>query len=907
MSKQIVKTNNIKNNKIKQKSPFTLKRNQFLIEQAKKSENECLQSLNTTTEGLKINEIEERREKYGYNAISTKKQDTWWMLLFSAFSNPFCIILSIIACLSILVPVASAEKIDISDWISFGIITAMILISGFMRFFQEGRSSKASEKLKQMIKTTIAVKRNGIFKEISIEEILPGDIISLAAGDMIPADMRIISAKDLFITQSSLTGESEPVEKLSTLIANNVTSALECSNLCFMGTSVSSGTAIGVVLSIGNETYFGSIAKALTRKREKTAFDKGILSVSWIIIWTMIALSITIFIIIGAQNNSQSGWLNALTYSLAVAVGLTPEMLPMIVTLNLAKEAFKLSKQKTIVKKLNSIQSFGAMDVLCTDKTGTLTEDKIILERNINLEGDEDLKVLKYAYLNSFYQTGLKNLIDIAVIDKAKSKGIDKPISGFTKIDEIPFDFQRKRMSVIVNGKETGEQLVTKGAFEEIIQICSHCEYKGQVVPLSKELIEQAKSIVSQLNADGMRVIAICINKNSLPKDHPFSIADEKDMCLIGFIALLDPPKPSAKLAIQGLVKKGVMVKVLTGDNETVTKYVCDMVGIESNTILLGSDIINMSDEELKNKVMDVNIFAKLSPDQKARIITAIKSNKHIVGFMGDGINDAAAMKASDIGISVDTAADIAKESADIVLLEKDLTILEKGVVEGRKTFCNIMKYIKITISSNFGNMFSLLFAAMFLNGLEPMLPTQILILNMTYDFSQYMSPWDNVDPEYYMQPRAWNPKSIFKFMLCIGPISSIFDISSFLIMYYSFGWGQNNNPDTTLLFQTGWFFESLLTQVMVIYVLRTPKIPFIQSSPSFKVNSALIMVILAGTILVLVPGLETANLFSSLASRNVDPMAPFWILYAILLVVAYVITSQLGKVAYKKIFREWI
>lgn len=859
---------------------------------SKLEKDEVLKKLNTNIDGLKLEDIEPLKEKYGTNSISIKKTDRWYHRLIGAFFNPFSLVLLIIAILTVIVPYMGGG-IKNSDWISFAIIISMVIVSAVIKIFQEGKSSKASKKLQDMIKTTTAIKRNGLIKETSIEEVLPGDIIKLAAGDMIPADMRIIQAKDLFVTQSSLTGESEPVEKFAYANTNNSSSALETNNLCFMGTSVSSGSALGVVINTGKATFFGKIARMINKKPVKSSFDKGITKVSFLLIWTMLVMSMVIFIIVGARHNQ---WLTALNFALAVAIGITPQMLPMIVTINLAKEAYKLSKQQTIVKNINSIQSFGAMDVLCTDKTGTLTEDKIILERHINLEGDEDNRVLTYAFLNSYYQTGLKNLVDLAVIDKANKLGIDDPIMGFEKVDEIPFDFHRKRMSVIISDKQKQKQLITKGAYEEIITICNYAEYKGKIVMLTNEIKTQAIKIANKLNSEGMRVIGIAINHDELPESN-FQANNENNMILVGFIALLDPPKETAKDAIMGLQKKGVMVKVLTGDNDVVTKYICKTVGIDSSNVLLGSDIANMNDEELKKVVMNVNVFTKLSPEQKQKVVLAIKANNHVVGFMGDGINDAAAMRAADIGISVDTAVDIAKESADIILLEKDLTILEHGVVEGRKAVCNIIKYIKTTVSSSFGNMLSMLVGACWLPS-EPMITTQILILNMIYEFSQYFIPWDNVDNEYYTKPRQWDPKSIFKFMICIGPVSSVFDIASFAIMYFGFKW---NTVNDAAYFSTGWFYLSLLTQTAIVYVLRTAKVPFFQSSPSAIVSFSLFSILLIGLILVLTQGLDSIGFHSLITTK------PIWLLYGLLLTGGYMACSQLTKTWYIKLFKEWL
>ena len=906
-------------------SGLTKEQNELFLSYAKKTNNQIVKELRSdVSKGLSLKKVEQNKEKYGLNTFSSKKKNHWYTTFFTAFVNPFSMILIVIAILTVTIPLMLNNPPDVAAWVQFAIIMAMVIISGILKTTQESKSSKASEKLKEMIKTTTAIVRDGVKKEIPIEEVVPGDIVHLAAGDMIPADIRILSAKDLFITQSALTGESEPVEKFARRLDDDVpSSALECNNLCFMGTSVSSGSAIGIVVNTGKNTIFGRIARYLNSKKVKTNFDKGIEKVSWILIATMLVMTIIIFIIRGfrtPEGGEAYKWLYALNFALAIAVGLTPEMLPMIVTVNLAKEAFRLSKQKTIVKNINSIQSFGAMDILCTDKTGTLTEDKIVLERHLNLEEDEDTRVLSYAFLNSYYQTGLKNLIDLAVIEKADLIGIDDPIMGFTKVDEIPFDFKRRRMSVIIADGQNHKQLVTKGAFEEIADVCKYAEFKGQIVPFTEEIEQKARKIVTNLNNQGMRVIAIAINHDPLSEDHPFCIADEKNMTLIGFIALLDPPKESASKAIKALHNYGVKVKVLTGDNAAVTSYICQEVGISSNVVLTGSDIERMNDDELKGVVEEVNIFAKLSPEQKARIVRLLREKKHVVGYMGDGINDAAAMKMADIGISVDTAVDIAKESADIILLEKDLMILEKGVVEGRKTFCNIVKYINMTVSSNFGNMLSMIIGVCWLP-FEPMFAIQILLLNIIYDFSQLAIPWDNVDESFIQKPRQWSARSIFKFMIVMGPISTIFDVTSFLILYFGFkltGSGTEAQvADQARTFQTCWFMASLFTQSAVINVLRTERVPFFQSNCSLRVSGSNAISMLVGTIFCLAPGLTVLN-FNSLATSqfyNIVDSAnnpagitcAWWILIAIGVAIEYMCVAQLIKIAYIKVNKRWL
>ncbi|MCQ3907931.1 MAG: magnesium-translocating P-type ATPase [Mycoplasmoidaceae bacterium] len=592
----------------------------------------------------------------------------------------------------------------------------MIVLSGTLNFIQNFKSGKASEKLNEMINTTAAIEREGIKREMPIEEIVPGDIIHLAAGDMVPADMRLLYAKDLFITQSALTGESEPVEKIAKTIPD-ATNALSCANICFMGTTVASGSAYGVAIQTGSATFLGKVARAVGAKRPQTSFDKGIKKVSHIILITMAIMCMIIFIIKGLKNQFSIGgmeqpWVESLTFSLAAAIAIIPEMLPMIITLNLTKEAIKFSKQKAIIKNVNAIQTFGAMDVLCTDKTGTLTEDHIILQEHLNVNGKQDNNVLLYGCINSYHQTGLKNLIDKAIVERAEQSHLLEQVKAYKKVDEIPFDFERRRMSIIVLDEKGEKRLITKGASEEIINLCSKVLVDGKTVDLTSEWRNKIYKQISILNENGMRVICVATNHEQLLKDEAFSDEDEKDLMLVGYIALLDPPKMSAKSAVKDLLDKGVQVKILTGDNEKVTKYICQQLGLGFNKILLGDEIEQMSFEQLKEKVKDTTIFAKLSPEQKANIVNAIKANKHVVGYMGDGINDAPAMRAADIAISVDTAVDIAKESADVILLEKDLEILGNGALQGRRTFANIMKYIKISLSSNFGNMLSMLIAA---------------------------------------------------------------------------------------------------------------------------------------------------------------------------------------------------
>ncbi|SFC28144.1 magnesium-translocating P-type ATPase [Clostridium uliginosum] len=818
---------------------------------------DVLKEYKTTYEGITNNEAKIRIEEYGENEINYGDEDVWYKRFIKAFINPFTVVLFLLAIVSFVTDyvIALPEDRKLTTVI---IICTMVTISGILKFVQEGKSNNAGKKLKAMIKTTIAVIREGIEEERDIDNIVPGDIIKLTAGDMIPADIRIIHAKDLFISQASMTGESEPVEKFAKLSNETRKSknidCFELENLAFMGTNVISGTALALVINTGNDTFLGSISNTLTEKRELTSFDKGVNSISKLLIKFMTIMVPIVFVINGITKGD---WIQAFLFGISIAVGLTPEMLPMIVTTNLAKGALSMSKSKTIVKNLNSIQNFGAIDVLCTDKTGTLTEDKIILERYLDIHGNEDLRVLRHGYLVSYFQTGLKNLLDVAILEHGQKEGFVNYKEVYEKIDEIPFDFTRRRMSVVLKDNKRKTQLITKGAVEEMLDICTFAEYKGSVVELTNNIKNEILSTVNDLNEKGMRVIAVAQKTNPSP-EKAFSVRDEADMVLMGYMGFLDPPKESSKEAIKALNEYGVDVKVLTGDNEKVTKYVCNKVGVNIKNILLGSEIESMSDEKLKVAVEETNIFAKLSPQQKERVVSLLKKNGHVVGFMGDGINDAPAMKKADIGISVDTAVDIAKESADIILLEKDLMVLEKGIIEGRKIFANIIKYIKMTASSNFGNMFSVLVASALLPFL-PMLPVQLLVLNLIYDMSCISIPWDNVDTEFLKSPRTWNSSSIGKFMLWIGPTSSIFDITTYLLMYFVIGpivcGGNYGAPgvDNTLfmmVFNAGWFVESLWSQTLVIHMIRTPKIPFIQSRASLPIVILTTISIVIGTVI---------------------------------------------------------
>ena len=848
--------------------------------------------MDTSEKGLDENKIEMLRDQFGLNEISHEKKDSVGKKLFEAFINPFIIVLFVLGIISLFTDVILVPK-DQRDYSSVVIICIMVTISGVLRFVQELRSSKAAEELKAMVHTTVDVERNGR-KEISLQELVPGDIVYLAAGDMIPADVRIIRAKDLFVGQSALIGESEPVEKFGGELDYEETkdnNPLELNNLAFMGTNVISGSALALVITTGDGTYFGEIGKSLTGKKVKTNFDIGVNKVSFLLIKFMAIMVPIVFFLNGFTKGS---WLQAFLFALSVAVGITPEMLPMIVTTNLAKGAYAMAKRKTVVKKLDSIQNFGSMDILCTDKTGTLTQDKIILERHLDINGKTDDRVLRHGFLNSYYQTGLKNLMDLAIIDHAIKYGMKELESKYVKVDEIPFDFSRKRMSVVLKDKNSKIQLITKGAIEEMLDISNYVEDDGKVLPLTNEIREKIIKTVNKLNSEGMRVIGIAQKTENQGREE-FSVNDEKDMVLMGYMGFLDPPKETTTKAIKALKDYGVGVKVLTGDNEAVTACVCSQVGIKNKKILLGSEIENMDDSELQKKVEETDIFAKLSPNQKTRIVTSLRENGHTVGFLGDGINDAGAMRAADVGISVDTAVDIAKESADIILLEKDLMVLEGGVLEGRRTFGNIIKYIKMTTSSNFGNMLSVLVASAFLPFL-PMLPIQILVLNLIYDISQIVIPWDNMDEDYLKTPRKWDASSIARFMVIFGPTSSIFDITTFLVMWFVYGCNTASNPHLVSLFNTGWFVESLWTQTLIIHMIRTKKIPFVQSRASSPVIAMTVIALIVGTI---IP-------FTALGGAlQMTELSGSYFGILIITVIAYMLLCQLVKKIYIGKYKE--
>ncbi|MDR0775305.1 MAG: magnesium-translocating P-type ATPase [Azonexus sp.] len=797
-----------------------------------------LTQLDSHDDGLTEAQAQAIRERVGLNEVDHEKPLSWRQHLWLSYRNPFNLLLTLLAAISWLT----------DDMTATVVIGIMVVLSTLLRFWQEAKANKAADALKAMVSNTATVIRRDISEdaapifeqyygarihakaarrvEVPIRLLAPGDIIVLSAGDMIPADCRALGAKDLFVSQAAMTGESMPVEKFATQRDAGAINPLELDNILFMGTNVVSGSAMAVVLGTGNATYFGALASRVTATdRAPTAFQSGVNKVSWLLIRFMLVMVPLVLFINGLTKHD---WMEALLFALSIAVGLTPEMLPMIVTSTLAKGAVVMSRRKVIVKRLDAIQNFGAMDVLCTDKTGTLTQDKIFLARHVDVWGEESEEVLEVAWLNSYYQTGLKNLLDVAVLEHAEVRRELEPAKNYRKVDEIPFDFNRRRMSVVVSEREDHHELICKGAVEEILSVCTQVRRGEQTEPLTSELLERIRQVTADLNEEGLRVVAVAMKETS-PTQGIYGVADERELTLIGYVAFLDPPKESTAPALKALAEHGVAVKVLTGDNELVTAKICREVGLEQKGVLLGSDIERMSDKALAVAVESNNVFAKLTPVHKERIVGLLKANGHVVGFMGDGINDAPALRTADIGISVDTAVDIAKEAADIILLEKSLMVLEEGVLEGRRTFANMLKYIKMTASSNFGNVFSVLVASAFIPFL-PMLPMHLLVQNLLYDISQIAIPFDNVDDELLTKPQRWQPADVGRFMVFFGPISSVFDITTFAMMWFVFS---ANTPEQQTLFQSGWFIVGLLTQTLVVHMIRTPKLPFIQSRAS--------------------------------------------------------------------------
>jgi Mg2+-importing ATPase len=861
-----------------------------VAQEAFRANDELLAALETTPAGLDEEQIEERLHRDGPNEVSHEKPPHWSRQLLRAFKNPFIIVLLVLAVVQVF-----ATPDDMSGPI---IIAVMVAISVLLNFTQEFRSSRAAENLKAMVRNTATVTRKASDGhseqiEVPVVELVAGDIVHLGAGDMVPGDLRLLSAKDLFISQAILTGESLPVEKSAPARVSDGSSPqkydspLELPTVCYMGTNVISGTAAAVVVATGARSYLGSLAHSMSGQRVQTSFDRGVKSVSWLLIRFMAVMVPVVFLINGLDKHN---WTEAFLFALSVAVGLTPEMLPLIVTANLSKGALAMSRRKVVVKRLNAIQNFGAMDVLCTDKTGTLTLDKIVLERHLDLDGEESDEALEFGYLNSRFQTGLKNLMDKAVLEH---KDLESAATRYRVIDEIPFDFQRRRMSVVV-AKDDGEHLlICKGAVEEMLSICAYAKVGDVTEPMTDERRRDIKEMTHKLNEDGLRVLVVAVQREP-SHDRPYSVADETDLIAVGCLAFLDPPKDSAGTAIRALHQHGVEVKVITGDNEAVTRKICREVGLDVTHSVQGKEIESLDDATLDELVARTTVFAKMSPLQKARVVRSLQRQGHTVGFLGDGINDAPALHDADVGISVDTATDIAKESADIILLEKNLMVLEEGVLEGRITFGNIMKYIKMTASSNFGNVLSMLIASAFLPFL-PMLPLQILVLNLLYDISQLSIPFDRMDEEYLRKPRKWDAGDIGRFMVWIGPASSVFDMTTFVLLWYVFG---ANSPAHQSLFQSGWFIESLLTQTLVVHMIRTRKIPFLQSSAAAPVLGLTTAIIVIGMLLP----------YTAIGAKiGMMEMPPVYYAWLALTVVAYCALTQLVKLIYIRRYGHWL
>ncbi|VVP65140.1 Magnesium-transporting ATPase, P-type 1 [Pseudomonas fluorescens] len=811
--------------------PPTLART--LVNAAGSDTGPLLDSLGSHTDGLSEHQADALRGQFGLNQVEHEQPLPWWAHLWHCYKNPFNLLLTVLAVVSWLT----------EDMKAAIVIFSMVVLSTLLRFWQESKSSQAADALKAMVSNTATVLRRDPDNsgprrlELPISLLVPGDLIVLSAGDMIPADGRVLSAKDLFVSQAAMTGESMPVEKFPRRQDSATLNPLDLDNLLFMGTNVVSGTAMAVILTTGNSTYFGALAQRVgATDRAPTSFQAGVNTVSWLLIRFMFVMAPLVLLINGFTKGD---WTQALLFALSIAVGLTPEMLPMIVTSTLAKGAVFLSRKKVIVKRLDAIQNFGAMDVLCTDKTGTLTQDRIFLARNVDVWGDDSDDVLEMAYLNSYYQTGLKNLLDVAVLEHVEIHRQLKVGTAFHKVDEIPFDFTRRRMSVVVGERDQPHLLICKGAVEEVLSVCTRVRHGVMDEVLSEALLARIRQVTATFNAEGLRVVAVAARPMIEGRD-AYSLADEQALTLIGYVAFLDPPKESTAPALKALAAHGVAVKVLTGDNERVTAKICREVGLEQQGLLMGNDVERMSDAELAVAVERTNVFARLTPAHKERIVRLLKGNGHVVGFMGDGINDAPALRTADIGISVDSAVDIAKEAADIILLEKSLMVLEEGVLEGRRTFANMLKYIKMTASSNFGNVFSVLVASAFIPFL-PMLPMHLLVQNLLYDISQIAIPFDNVDAQMLQKPQRWQPADVGRFMLFFGPISSIFDITTFALMWYVF---DAKTPDHQTLFQSGWFVVGLLTQTLIVHMIRTPKVPFLQS------RAALPLMVMTGIIM---------------------------------------------------------
>jgi Mg2+-importing ATPase len=849
-----------------------------LLELARADGDSVLRTLASRLTGLSEAEVAPRLTQYGPNEIAREQHLSALRRLLGNVKNPLVLLLTALGIVSYLTGDARATVI----------IFVMVVLGVVLRFIQEMRADTAAAKLKAMVSNKATVVRAGRQSEVPLGQLVPGDIVELAAGDMVPADVRVLVTKDLFVNQAALTGESLPVEKKPAATTGETQNPLDLPNIAYLGSNVHSGSATAVIIHTGDQTYFGSLAADIVGQREETSFDRGVNKFTWLMIGFIAVMVPAVFLINGLSKHN---WVEAFLFAMAVAVGLTPEMLPMIVTVNLSKGAVVMARKQVIVKRLNAIQNFGAMDVLCTDKTGTLTQGKIILERHLDANGDPSEKVLHFGYLNSFHHTGLKNLLDEAVLDHEELAERLKARERYRKIDEIPFDFVRRRMSVVVQDTDGVVTLICKGAVEEVLDMCTQVEVDGELIEALPEHDAKRRQIAAGLNAEGFRVVAVAYKHMPAAAHEPaYTVKDESALILLGFLAFFDPPRETATEALERLHKLSVEVKILTGDSEVIAEYICGKVGLPTEHLLRGPQIEAMSDGELADAATAATVFARLVPAHKERIVRALQSKGHVVGFMGDGINDAPALKAADVGISVDSAVDIAKESSDIILLEQSLLILEQGVLEGRRVFGNIVKYIRMAASSNFGNMFSVVGASAFLPFL-PMLPIQVLTNNLLYDFSQTAIPTDAVDADWLAKPRRWEIGGLLRFILYIGPVSSIFDYLTFFMMLYVFDCWRN-----PVLFHTGWFVESLFTQTLIIHVIRTRKIPFLQSWASRPLMATSIIVVVAGAALTVSP------LAGPLGFVPLPGL--YWLLLALML-CAYVLLTQLVKAWFYRRFAE--
>lgn len=847
---------------------------------SKKTNEEVLKEYNTSENGITENKATELLEKNGPNVVVKNEKKSRLYFLFNSFKDKFIIILIVLAVINYC----------LSDALSTYIILGIAVISALIRYFQDYSVYKFNQELKAKMYTTTNVVRGGKEKEIRVEKVVPGDIVHLSAGSMIPADIMLIDSKDLFVNQSVFTGESVPVEK----VAQNTNDAKEIfsiPNICLMGSSVVSGRATGVVIDTGFTTYLGRMSKEVETKKEPTNFEKGMNNITKMLIRYMIVVSVAVFVIYGFIRKD---WLEAILFALSVAVGITPSMLPMIVNVNLTRGTKVLAKKKTLVKNINSIQNLGAIDVLCTDKTGTLTEDKIVLQKYIDVNGNEDTSILEYAYLNSYFGTGMKNLVDRAIIIYGNEKNVKEIVNDYTKIDEIPFDYTRKRMSVVVkSNKNNGYRMFTKGALEEILKVCTKVKYNGHVNELTPEMIEIVEQKAKEYAVQGMQVIAIA-SKREYRGVNVFNVSDEANMTFIGFVAFLDPAKKDVKSTLKKLKNIGITTKILTGDNPYAANNICNLVGLENTETLLGTDIDKMSDEELAKKVEEVNVFARMNPLQKERVVKQLKNNGHVVGYMGDGVNDSPSLHIADVGISVNTATDIAKEAADIILLERSLKVIYEGVLEGRRVYGNIIKYMKMALSSDFGDVFSIVIASIFLPFL-PLLPIQMLLQDFLYDISQIAIPYDDVDKEFLEKPKKWSTKGISKFMNVMGITSSLIDVLAFLGFWFLFGY----NASKETFFQTAWFVECLISETMIIHYVRTAKRPFIES----RANKWLTL----GTFGTIIGTILTPILLHNIPSFHFEILPLKYYGFVILLLAIYSVLVEIIKKIYIKKNGEWL